>query len=53
MVKEPKSLESENTGLVTSLLTSDYNSTNVSCIPIVCGGLCSHELSHLAQFSVL
>ena len=38
VAKEPKSLESENTGLVTSLLTSDYNSTNVSCIPVVWGG---------------
>ena len=48
--KESKSLASQNTGLVTSLLMSHYGSTNVSRIPIGCGQ-CSHELSHLTQFS--
>lgn len=50
VAKESKSLVSQNTGLVTSLLMSDYSSTNVSRIPIGCGP-CSHELSHLTQFT--
>ena len=50
VAKESKSLASQNTGLVTSLLMSDYSSTNVSRIPIGCGP-CSHELPHLTQFS--
>ena len=50
VAKESKSLASQNTGLVTSLLMPDYGSTDVSRIPIGCGP-CSHELSHLTQFS--